>query len=258
MSERSNTKRFTDRVKNYVKYRPQYPTAIYPYLEERIGLNPQTVVADIGAGTGIFTRQLIAYGCKVFAVEPNGAMRREMEASSPSEPKLVPVAAPAEKTSLAEQSVDLVTAAQAYHWFDRDKARLEFRRILRPSGHILLIWNMQNFDLPFMKKQEEIVRHYAVDYESTSQKRKSEAEQEADLEAFFRPDEIQHAEFEVEQIFDYEGLKGRALSSSYAPSPEHANHTGLLEALKVLFDEYQAGGTVAYSYKTHLYFARID
>ena len=258
MNERSNTKRFTDRVKNYVKYRPEYPAAIFAYLEENIGLTAQTMVADVGAGTGIFTRQLTGYGCKVFAVEPNDGMREEMEAAAGSEPNFLSVAAPAEQTSLPDNSVDVVTAAHAYHWFDRDKARIEFQRILRPGGHIALIWNVQNFELSFMKKQEKIIRQYAVDYENTSHKTNSKAERDADLEAFFSPGKIQRAEFEYHQIFDYEGLKGRALSSSYTPTPGHANYNGLLGALKLLFDEYQADGTVTYSYITRLFYARID
>src|SRR3982074_3012215 len=131
------TARFSDRVENYVRYRPGYPPEVLDLLRTECGLRPSHIVAAIASGTGVFTRLLLENGNSVFAVEPNAAMRemgnRQLESLSAGD-RLASVAGTAEETTLKSASVDFVTAAQAAHWFDLPRARAEFVRILRPEG----------------------------------------------------------------------------------------------------------------------------
>src|ERR1044071_6506461 len=128
------TQRFSSRVDNYVRYRPSYPPAIIKLLNEECGLRTDSVIADIAFGTGIFTKLLLENGNKVFGVEPNADMRTAGESFLNKYPGFTSVAGTAEATTLADQSVNLVTAAQAAHWFDLPKARQEFIRITRAGG----------------------------------------------------------------------------------------------------------------------------
>src|SRR5438132_418303 len=129
-----SVERFTDRVDDYAKYRPHYPQAVFDLLRDELGFQPGTIVADIGSGTGISTKPLLDLGCTVYAVEPNAAMRRAAEQGLGENPRLTNIAGTAEETTLAENSVDAIVSAQAFHWFDAAQTRREFERILRPNG----------------------------------------------------------------------------------------------------------------------------
>ena len=137
----SPTQRFTSRVDNYRKYRPGYPPEIIPYLVENAWLTPQSVIADIGAGTGLLTQLFLEHGNQVYAVEPNQAMRAAADELLVGYAHYHSVDASAENTSLPDYSVDMITAAQAFHWFDHEKTKLEFQRVLKPGGMVVLIWN---------------------------------------------------------------------------------------------------------------------
>src|SRR5581483_4013685 len=133
--------RFSSRVNDYVLYRPGYPAQILELLKTECGLTGDSEIADIASGTGIFTRMLLENGNRVFGVEPNDDMRKAGESFLASYRNFTSVAGTAEATTLADHSVDFVTAAQAAHWFHRERARKEFVRILRPGGWTVLIWN---------------------------------------------------------------------------------------------------------------------
>src|SRR5437899_1233764 len=134
----NSTERFTDRVADYVRFRPHYPPAVFAELRDRLGLGAGSSVADVGSGTGISARPLLEMGCTVFAVEPNAAMRSAAEQWLGDFPRFQSIAGTAEATTLAEHSVDAVVAAQAFHWFDAASARREFQRILKPRGWVAL------------------------------------------------------------------------------------------------------------------------
>src|SRR5690606_11903763 len=152
------TRRFFDRVKDYVKYRPDYPSAAIDYIKEIAELSAGSPVADIGSGTGIFAKRLLETGASVFGVEPNAAMRSAAEEFLRSEPNFTSIDGTAESTTLRDSSVDLVTAAQAFHWFDPKPTRAEFARILKPSGRIVLIWNERLTDAtPFLVEFERFL-----------------------------------------------------------------------------------------------------
>jgi ubiquinone/menaquinone biosynthesis C-methylase UbiE len=167
-----------------VRYRPGYPSAVLELLKRECGLTADSVVADIASGTGIFTRMLLENGNRVFAVEPNAEMRRAGEEFLSGYARFTSVAGTAEATTLPDHSVDIVTAAQAAHWFDRGKARREFVRILKPGGWAVLIWHDRNVeDTPFLRALEDFIRRHSIDYEQISHKWVSTYNA---LEQFFR------------------------------------------------------------------------
>lgn len=247
------TSRFSDRVENYVRYRPGYPPEALHVLKSACGLTPGHVVADIASGTGIWTRMLLENGNKVFGVEPNPEMRRAGESQLAGFPRFASVAGTAEATTLAESSVDFVTAAQSAHWFDRVQARREFLRILKPEGWLVLLWNERlTNSTPFLGAYEHLLLRYGTDYQDVRQERTTGAVNE-----FFDPAPFQERVFEIRQEFDYAGLEGRLLSSSYAPGPEHSNHAPMLRDLRRIFETHASGGRVTFDYKTQVYFGRL-
>src|ERR1700687_5860641 len=216
---KSPTARFSDRVENYVRYRPGYPPEVLGLLRAECGLRPSHIVADIASGTGVFTRLLLENGNTVFAVEPNTAMRemgiRQLESLESN--RLVSVAGTAEETTLRSASVDFVTAAQAAHWFDLPRARAEFVRILRAGGWCVLIWNeRRTATTTFLHDYEQLLLTYGTDYKEVRHERTT-----ALIHKFFAPALCQERVFSLCQQFDYEGTAGRLLSSSYAPLECH-------------------------------------
>ena len=160
----------------------------------------------------------------------------------------------AEATTLADSSVDFVTAGQAFHWFDREQARKEFTRILKPNGWVGLIWNERlTGTSPFLRAYEELLRQYGTDYATVDHRN---VDTDA-ITAFFAPQPFTLRQFENRQVFGYDGVEGRLLSSSYTPEPNHPNYQPMLGALRALFDKYQINGNVSFDYATRLYFGRL-
>ncbi len=248
------TSRFSNRVENYVRYRPGYPGEVLRVLEDECGLARSHVIADIASGTGIWTRLLLENGNSVFGVEPNPEMRQAGERLLASFPKFTSVAGTAEATTLADQSVDFVTAAQAAHWFDREPARREFARILTPGGWLVLLWNERITDsTPFLREYEHLLLNYGTDYEEVRHERTTGAVNE-----FFDPAPFRERTFDMRQELDYAGLEGRLLSSSYVPGPAHPKHEPMLNALKTIFNAHARDNRVAFEYTTRVYFGRVE
>ena len=248
------TQRFSTRVDNYVRFRPGYPPEVLQLLKSECGLTKDSIIADIGSGTGILTRIFLENGNRVFGVEPNAAMRGAGEQLLRQFPLFTSVAGRSETTTLPDRSVDFVTAAQAAHWFDQQPTRQEFRRILKLGGWTVLIWNERCTDTtPFLRAYEQVLISYGNDYQDVRHERTTE-----NIGSFFAPDPYQERIFEMRQHFDYPSFEGRVLSSSYAPAPGHANHQPMLRELRRIFDEHQAGGKVSMEYKTRVYYARLD
>jgi ubiquinone/menaquinone biosynthesis C-methylase UbiE len=249
------TKRFTDRVANYIAYRPKYPAAVVEFMRAELGLEQSSIVADVGSGTGIWTEMLLqSGGCRtVFAVEPNDAMREAAETLLGKLPNFVSVNGAAEATTLADASVDLVTAAQAFHWFDAERARAEFARILKPGGWAALLWNMRKVDAtPFLCELERILRAYGTDYgDGVAEFPRAEV-----VESFFTG-KFRTKSFPNAQAFDYEGLRGRWLSASYVPLAGHPNHEPMFDALRRAFDRYNTNGTVTIEYDAVVYYSQL-
>ncbi len=255
MADLNPTERFSSRVENYIKYRPHYPQAVVDLLRNECQLTGESVIADIGSGTGILTELLLKNGNIVFGVEPNQQMRAAAERLLRNYLPFRSVPATAEATTLPEQSVNLITAGQAFHWFDVARARGEFSRILRRPGWVALIWNDRNIaDHPLFKAYEELLKTYATDYAAVGHKH-TDAEM---VGSFFGGGVFQTATFPNEQVFDYDGLQGRLLSSSYSPEPGHPRHLPMLQELRAIFDRYQENGKVAFKYDTAVYYGRLS
>ena len=247
------TSRFSDRVENYVRYRPGYPAEVVQALKEECGLAPSHVIADIASGTGIWTRALLEHGNRVFGIEPNAEMREAGERLLSAFPNFTSVAGLAEATTLPDRSVDFITAAQAAHWFDRERARREFIRILKPGGWLVLLWNERVTDsTKFLRDYEQLLLTYGTDYEDVRHERTTAAVNE-----FFDPHLYQERVFAMRQEFDYTGVEGRLLSSSYAPGRGHPRHDSMLLDLRRIFDACSGEGKVAFEYKTRVYFGRF-
>ncbi|MGA3347833.1 MAG: class I SAM-dependent methyltransferase [Candidatus Sulfotelmatobacter sp.] len=248
------TSRFSDRVENYVLYRPGYPAEALQALKEECGLAHDQVIADVASGTGIWTRVLLENGNPVFGVEPNAEMRAAGERLLVGFPRFTSVAGTAEATTLADRSVDLATAAQAAHWFDRKRSRSEFVRILKPGGWLALLWNERVTDsTPFLRDYEALLLKYGTDYQDIRHERTT-----AEINEFFDPAPYQERVFDMRQEFDYAGIEGRLLSSSYAPGPDHPRHAPMLAELRRIFDVHALEGRATFEYKTRLYFGRLS
>jgi ubiquinone/menaquinone biosynthesis C-methylase UbiE len=249
-----STRRFSSRVENYVNYRPSYPPEVVGVLAAECGLTSRALVADIGAGTGLLAELFLKHGNRVLGVEPNREMREAGARLLADYPQYSAVDGTAEATTLADQSVDFITAGQAFHWFDRQKARAEFARILRPEGWVALVWNERRIDsTPFLAAYEQLLRTYAGDYEKLNHRQVDQQK----IAAFFKPGTFRMQTFENRQIFDYEGVKGRLLSSSYTPEPGQPGHQPMLDELAAIVRAHQVDGSVAFEYDTNVYYGQL-
>jgi len=253
MTASNATSRFSDRVENYIRYRPGYPPQVLETLKKDSGMMPAHLVADIASGTGIWTKMLLENGNSVYGVEPNADMRQAGERLLAGYPKFTSIDGKAEATTLPDASVDFVSAAQAAHWFDRARTRREFSRILRPNGWLVLLWNEREVDTtPFLREYEQLLVTYGTDYEEVRHERTTDAVNE-----FFDPAPYVERVYPMRQEFDYAGLEGRLLSSSYAPGPGHPKHEPMLGEMRRIFEKHAEGGRVAFDYKTRVYFGRL-
>ncbi|MBZ5588880.1 MAG: class I SAM-dependent methyltransferase [Acidobacteriia bacterium] len=248
------TKRFSDRVEDYARYRPRYPSAVVDLLRSRCGLTGDWVIADVGSGTGILSEMLLSLGCRVYGVEPNREMREAGERLLARYPGFESVDGRAEATSLPGASVDLVTAGQAFHWFDRPRTRAEFVRILKPDGWVALMWNKRRkTGTRLAEAYERLLLEYAVDYGSVDHDNVTDEV----IAAFFRPGEVQAHSVENHRTLDYRTLEGYMRSASYVPAPGHAAHGRMLEGLRSIFESVQRGGVVILEYDTKVYLGRL-
>lgn len=247
--------RFSNRVADYVRYRPGYPLAMYDLLARECGLHPEHLIADVGSGTGLLAKLFLDRGNCVFGVEPNAEMRSGGEECLRRYPKFTSVDGSAEATTLRDASVDFVTAGQAFHWFDPKAAHREFRRVLRPSGFAVAAWNDRRIsETRFGREYEDLLVRFSTDY---SRVRETYPEAAA-MRDFFGERNFHSAELPNFQEFDFEGLAGRLRSSSYAPKEGHANYEPMMNELKQIFDENQVDGRVRMNYTTQIYFGHLE
>ena len=255
MTTPTSSDRFSGRVGNYLRYRPRYPQKIIPFLQRQIGLDSNWQVADIGSGTGFLAERFVELGCDVTGVEPNAAMREAGDRYLCGRGNFRGVDGTAESTGLSGASFDLVTAGQAFHWFEPVRTREEFRRILRSPGWIVLVWNSRPAALSVVTDE----------YESILEKMDQEYQKVAEKNT--RPETINgflgngaslaQARFPNLQSYTWDQLRGRALSSSYAPLPSDQRHGWFVQALRALFERHQENGVLAFPYETNLYWGQL-
>jgi SAM-dependent methyltransferase len=247
------TERFSSRVETYVRFRPSYPPGVIDVLRDECGLSRESVIADVASGTGLLTRLLLQNGNRVFGVEPNPDMRRAGEEYLAGFPNFTSVAGTAESTTLPDHAVDLITSAQAAHWFKREEALKEFQRILKPSCYLALVFNdRQVKGSVFADDYEELVVKYGTDY--------SEVQRLGRIfegDEFFAPFKCEKRTLPNHQVLNYPALEGRLLSSSYAPQAGDPSHEPMLADLRRMFDKHQRGGRVRMEYDTNIYFGKL-
>ncbi|MBI5593210.1 MAG: class I SAM-dependent methyltransferase [Deltaproteobacteria bacterium] len=249
------TLRFSNRVENYIKFRPHYPLAIITTLREECQLTSSALIADIGSGTGLLTELFLQNGNQVFAVEPNREMRVAGERIWQNHPGFRSVSGRAEATTLSDHSVDFIVAGQAFHWFDRQKARSEFFRILKPTGWVMLVWNEREIRAtPFMTAYEQLLQRYATDYVQMNHKQVDEAA----LSGFYGEPGFKPKTFINRQDFDYAGVQGRLLSSSYSPESGHPDYKPMLVELAKIFRAHAVNGLVGFEYTTKIYYGQLN
>ncbi len=245
--------RFSDRVQNYVKYRPGYPPEILSFFRNDLGLTPDSVIADIGCGTGLSSKPFLENGNVVYGVEPNAAMREAAEVFLEAYDHFQSIEGTSAATNLPDDLVDFVIAAQAFHWFEPESTRNEFKRIVKQGGYVCLIWNERQLNTtPFLLEYEELLLRYSNDYEKV----RHENVNEAVLESFFlRP--FERAAFPNHQILDLEGLKGRLLSSSYTPNEGDPKYGPMLKDLTAVFVKHERGGKITILYDTNVFYSQF-
>jgi SAM-dependent methyltransferase len=233
-----NTGKFTNKADNYSKYRPSYPQEFIDYLANEAGFGKGSVVADIGAGTGILTKLLLEQVKSVFAVEPNFEMRQVCEKFCGAYKNFIPVDGTAEATALPDRSVDFITVAQAFHWFDRDKAGSEFRRILKPGGKVVLVWNSRISSNEFIIENDELCRRICPNFNGFS----GGTDEDVTIYDFFRDGKCDYRVFNNDRLMPLEEYIGGSLSSSYAPVKGESNYSAFIEGLAKLFEKYSSDG----------------
>ena len=248
-----NTNKFDSKGNVYSKARPSYPDALFSYLISERVINKNTVAADVGSGTGIFTVALSKFANSVFAVEPNNDMRVKAEEKFKTIANITSINATAENTSLPDCSVDLITVAQAFHWFDREQFKNECKRILKPNGKVVLVWNDRDNDSEIIKDNFEVNKKYCENFKGSSNGI------DFSKEAFsnFFNGEFELVEFCNNFIYTREDFIARNLSSSYAPKENDLIYNDYIKAVEEVFEKYQTNGTVKYPYITRCYFGTV-
>jgi SAM-dependent methyltransferase len=253
MTRHSSTSRFSNRVEDYIRYRPHYPPALLEYITSHLGLKETGVVADIGSGTGISSEMFLRNGNKVWAIEPNTEMREAAERLLSHYPGFQSVAGTAENIPLGDHSVDMIVSAQAFHWFVAEESSREFRRVLKPGSWTVLLWNDRDTEVDGFARGYEALLKTLLDYNIVNHKNVDESV----FDKFFGSGNYSTAHFENFQEFDFEGLKGRLMSSSYAPVAGHPAHEPMIKELERLFELYNINGKVRILYDTKMVYGKL-
>lgn len=246
------SKRFSDRVDNYLCYRPNYPEALLDYLADQCQLDQSSSIADIGSGTGKLTRHLLDRQLAVTAIEPNDEMRLAADSLLGEFSGYASLAGTAEATQLSDSIIDLITVGQAFHWFDWLKAVNEFKRVLKPEGRLALIWNRRNLLDPFQKAYEKMLREFAPEYNLVNHMNIEDDK----LSALFDANNYQHKTFRYSQNFSCDAFLGRMQSSSYTPAQGTVELAALNQAAIQLFEEFTIEGMLSFEYICHLYLGK--
>ena len=243
--------RFSIRANDYVKYRPTYPQEAINCIIDTFNLSENSILADIGSGTGIFTSLFDNRVKTIFGVEPNNEMRDNAIIFLKGQKNFQPVRGDSENTNLGINSIDAIVCAQAFHWFDVEKTKIEFLRILKQKKQTALIWNIRDTKDPFFSEYEKLLIKYCNNYLDAAHNR--------DFDKIAGTIFTQHKKviFHHNLYYDFESVCGLLNSSSYCPLPNEENHKPLFENMKQLFEKYQVNNKVTFVYETMLYIGTL-
>lgn len=245
--------RFNNKVENYIKYRPGYPEEITDFLKKENVLNSKSVIADVGSGTGKLTELFLKNGNEVFGIEPNDEMRLASEKLLEKYNDFRSVSGKAEHTELNDNSIDLITAGQSFHWFNNEKTRKEFMRILKPDGYVVLVWNNRSESVSdFMKDFSQLLNNLETDYQEV----RHENLNDNDFKRFFGTRNYRIKSFDNSQLINYNSLEGGLLSRSYVPTEGRA-YNDMIRELKEIFKKHNICGEIKIEYKTKIYFSKM-
>jgi SAM-dependent methyltransferase len=246
--------RFSNRVADYLRYRPHYPEGVLDFLRSRCHLSTELTIADIGSGTGFLSELFLKNGNQVLGVEPNQEMREGGEEYLAAYPRFTSINGSAEVTTLPDSSVDFVTVGQAFHWFKPEPTRREFARILRPDGWVAIVWNDRTLSTTgFAVSYEELLVRFGTDYSRV----RDSYPQKQDIRAFFGHENFLTHELPNFQHFNLESLRGRLRSSSYVPTEGDANFAPMMAALDALFAAHQQDGRVLMEFSTWVHAGQL-
>lgn len=246
------TERFSDKVQDYIQYRPSYPVKMIEYVCNELNLNNTSYVADIGSGTGILTKLLVDKCKMIFGVEPNTNMREASVRQLSKYDNFIPVNGTSENTTLNDNSIDFITVAQAFHWFNIEATMLEFQRIIRKNGLMILIWNNRINNTDFLKVYEQLLRQYATDYNEVNHKNISEDT----IKKLYKIN-YNKLTYENYQEFDFSGVIGRLSSCSYTPKKNTKEYRIIYDELESAFNHYSVDNKIKFNYETEMYIGEI-
>lgn len=248
----NSVERFSNRVENYIKYRPHYPKEIITFLKNECAFDETKIVADIGSGPGISCENFIENGNTVYAVEPNDDMRKAAESVFSDAKNFKSIKGTAEATTLASNFADLIISGQAFHWFDKEACKIEFKRIIKDDGYAVLMWNDKISSNDFMKDYYELIKKYGKDYDKINHANVDDVI----IGKFYSPFNFAKKYFRHSHPLDYAGLEGRLLSSSYIPL-EGESFEFMIRDLKNIFEKYNDNGKVEMGYETIVYYGKL-
>ena len=245
------TNRFDGKGEIYAKARPKYALGLFDYLKNTLNIPVGSVFADIGQGTGIFTEQLLSCGYKVFAVEPNGDMRKKAEEKLSHGKNFISVNGNDVNMNLPDNSVDYITAVQAFHWFDSEAFGKECRRVLKPGGKVIIVYNSRDEKAACTKALADLRHKYNSEFHGFSNGISDEKcidffEGECDI---FRADNTQN--------YDRQGYINRVLSSSYSLKEDDDRYAEYLKEINEIFDMFSAGNLIAIPTETVAYIGTV-
>jgi SAM-dependent methyltransferase len=248
------TDKFTDKAEVYAKYRPNYPIEYIEYLISETCLNEDSIIADVGSGTGILSMQLLERGFTVIGVEPNDDMRAVAEQTLKQDSRFISVKASAENTTIKDNSLDLVTVAQAFHWFNMKQFRVECQRILKQNARVALVWNSREGLSDLNKESADVCREYCTNFKGFSG---GMEETPIAFQHFFKDGKYDLKYFRNDLPFDLSGFLGRYLSASYAPKKTDKEYKPFITALSSLFEKYSHNGKIIIPNITRSYLGKV-
>ena len=252
---KTGAERYSNKTEDYARYRPDFPPKIIRFLSDSCMIDNHSIIADIGSGTGRFTRLLLKKCNTVFGVEQNEAMRKKAEILLTNFSNFISVAGSAENTGLEDRSVDLITVAQAFHWFDKGKSLLEFKRIIREKGKVFIVWDdfVGSYN-DFSVAYSQLLSTYSIVKPENAVKEPSRSEM---ISEFFKDNQYEEKSFTHVLYQNFEGIRGGALSASFTPNPDEDQYEPFIYDLKKVFDQYQIDGEVCTAFCSNCYLGDI-